>query len=131
MTSSARTRSEVIARWQARRDEMDRFRSLVDGVSLCDEVLADLTLLAEAEGAELLTLTEAARVSGYSREYLGRLQKTGKLPNMGRPRAPRIQRSDLPLKPGYLPDEPAPEHLTTSSKRQIVRSVVAQGKGTR
>ena len=40
-----------------------------------------------------LSLTEAARESGYSADHLGRLVRDGKIPNTGRPGAPRIARS--------------------------------------
>ena len=47
---------------------------------------------------ELLTLTEAAAISGYSANHLGRLVRSGALANYGRRNAPRVCRSDLPLK---------------------------------
>lgn len=47
---------------------------------------------------ELLTLTEAAKATGYSRGHLGRLVRQGKIPNHGRKHAPRVRLSDLPKK---------------------------------
>jgi hypothetical protein len=49
---------------------------------------------------ETLSLTEAARESGYSVEYLGRLVRHGMIPNPGKKGSPRIRRCDLPRKPG-------------------------------
>lgn len=48
---------------------------------------------ADAEG---LRLVDAARESGYSEEHLGRLVRSGVIPNAGRRGAPRILRRDVP-----------------------------------
>src|SRR5687768_16361661 len=52
------------------------------------------------EGA--LTLSEAAKVSGYSTDHLGRLVRKKRVQNVGRKSAPRIRRADLPQKPGRV-----------------------------
>ncbi|MGI8497329.1 MAG: hypothetical protein ACR2OG_07090 [Gemmatimonadaceae bacterium] len=52
-----------------------------------------------AGAGELLTLGDAARRSGYSADHLARLVRSGRLPNAGRPHAPRIRLVDLPLRP--------------------------------
>jgi len=57
-----------------------------------EQVEHALTLRAD----ERLTLAEAAFRSGYSPDHLARLIREGKLPNAGRPRAPRIRAGDLP-----------------------------------
>ena len=44
------------------------------------------------------SLVEAAKVSGYSADHLGRLVRDGKIPNAGRRGAPRIARRHLPRK---------------------------------
>ena len=49
--------------------------------------------------ADLLTLSQAALESGYSRSRLRHLVSDGKLPNSGRKGNPRIRRGDLPRKP--------------------------------
>lgn len=55
---------------------------------------------AALRGAETepLTLAQAARESGYSTDHLARLIRQGKLANVGRDRAPRVRRADLPRK---------------------------------
>lgn len=68
-----------------------------------------------------LTLDQAARESGYSAGHLGRFVREGKIPNAGRPNAPRIRRGDLPAKAGVLRPEPAAAMV---DRRQIARSVV-------
>ena len=105
------TLKQVIARWSSRRDELRRLGAFVDGVKLCDEVLADLTAVVSIHD-EVLTLTEAARHSGYSSEHLGRLVRDGKTPNAGRPNAPRIRVHQLPCKAGHLPPERVPKTIS-------------------
>jgi hypothetical protein len=87
---------EVLARWRRRREEWTRLGVQVDGAKVAEEVLADLEALLAAARDVPLTLQEAARESGYSADHLGRLVRQGKIPNAGRPSAPRIRRRDLP-----------------------------------
>lgn len=94
------TPSQLIARWQARREEWQRLGAQVDGARLCEEVLADFESVLAQEDDVALTLTEAAELSGYSPDHLGRLVRQGTIPNAGRPGAPRIRRRDLPIRPG-------------------------------
>ena len=72
-----------------------------------------------------LTLTDAARESGYSIDHLGR---EGKIPNPGRPGAPRIARRHLPRKTGAatprLASQPPRREVPTA---QIVQSVIDGG----
>ena len=73
------------------------------------------------------SLTEAARESGYSREHLGRLVRDGKIPNAGRPNAPRIARRHLPRKASgerRLAEKP---HRREVSNAQIVQSIISKG----
>ena len=79
-----------------------------------------------------LTLTEAARESGYSREHLGRLVRDGKIPNAGRPGAPRIARRHLPRKRRDDPEPPGPPLARGHGRRKvgsrgIVRSIIDKG----
>jgi hypothetical protein len=84
-----------------------------------------------AEEGELLTLKHAAQISGYSTDHLGRLVRYGSIPNLGRPRAPRIRRGDLPIKPGTLPRQSLSPHLLGADPRQVARAVVTSRKGER
>ena len=83
-------------------------------------------------GETTLTLTDAARESGYSREHLGRLVRDGKIPNAGRPGAPRIARRHLPRK-HRDPESPSGPRLARErsrgqlSSRGIVRSIIERG----
>lgn len=68
-----------------------------------------------AEEQQPLTLRQAANLSGYSVDHLGRLVREGKIPNAGRPNAPRVRRADVPNKPG----RPQP-----GTKEDIVRAII-------
>ncbi len=65
---------------------------------------------------EALTLKEAAQESGYSADHLGRLVRQSKIPNVGQPHTPRIQRSDLPRKPRA---KAAPDHVAGLAHRLL------------
>jgi hypothetical protein len=54
--------------------------------------------LAEMDG-ELLSLDQAEKESGYTKEHLRKLVAQGVIPNRGRKGKPLIQRSELPRKP--------------------------------
>lgn len=78
--------------------EMERLGALVRADVLLLQI-ADLVgqLGGGATGA-ILNLAEAAETSGYSADYLGRLVRSGAIPNAGRNHAPRIRMEDLPRK---------------------------------
>ena len=72
------------------------------------EILADFDAVVAAEMEVTLNLQEAAAESGFSADHLGALVRQGKIPNVGRPKAPRIRRSDLPQKASlFRPHSPA------------------------
>ena len=114
------TLAELRSEWVRRRDEWHRLTVLVDGAKLVAEFLADLDQL-DASAEQLLTLVEAAEESGFSADHLGRLVRSGSLPNAGRPNAPRIRRRDLPRKP--LPASTS-DAIVRSDRRRIAASVL-------
>lgn len=114
------TRDELLTRWQTRGAEWKRLGAHVDGGAVADEILADIALLEQIEGDEVLSLTAASAESGYSRDHLARLIRQGTIPNAGRPNAPRVRRRDLPRKAAVL--QSADE--SGISRAQIARSVV-------
>ncbi len=119
------TRDEFMGRWSQRADELKRLAANVDGQRLIAELLAELALLFREEDSQALTLREAGQESGYSPDHLGREVRAGRIPNVGRPNAPRIRRGDLPRKPGRLLSS-QPENMF--ARRQIARSVVTSRK---
>jgi len=97
--------------------------------SVCDEFLADLGEIEQAQTREKLTLEEAAEESGYSADHLRRLIRAGTVPNAGRRHAPLILRANLPRKPGHLRAEQLGIINAASSREQIVRAVVTSARG--
>lgn len=71
---------------------------------------------------EPLTLDQASRESGYTRNHLRRLLRDGTIPNSGTEHDPRILRMHLPRKPGLGVDgETVPP---ASSRVQAARAVI-------
>ena len=88
---------DLPARWRQRADFLNEYGD-PNSARLWLTAVVELERALEAFGEETLTLTEAARVSGFSPGYLGSLVKAGKIANAGRTNAPRIRRADLPTK---------------------------------
>ncbi len=89
-------------------------------VALADELESAL----HATDGALLTLTEAAVETGYSADHLGWLVRNGRIPNHGRPNAPRVRRIDLPRKSKLLPSDLTAGRPLTISKAQIARALI-------
>ena len=90
------TPTEIRDRWLARREELRKLKASVDGASLCDEVIADLEKIVADPAEKPVTVRQAAKLSGYSEDHIGRLVRDGKLANVGRKHAPRVFPSALP-----------------------------------
>lgn len=90
--------AELVVAWRVRAELL---RPYAPTAAEAFERAADELEAAMREAdSEVLNLQDAARESGYSADHLSRLLKEGKVPNVGRPHAPRIRRGDLPRKPG-------------------------------
>jgi len=86
-----------------------------------DEIEHDLATLAD----EPLSLKDAAAVSGYSADHLGRLVKAGTLENVGTVARPKVRRGDLPTKCRKEDLRESETRLSLGSTRmQIARAVV-------
>ena len=114
------------ADWRRKAKSLRRYggETPATAIERCAEEL-EATLVERDETT--LSLVEAARESGYSRDHLGRLVRDGKIPNAGRPNAPRIARRHLPRKaPAEAPlaEEPRPRER---SNAQIVQSIIRKG----
>lgn len=96
------TPDELHQRWSIRREEFARLGAQVDAARVIDEFLTDLAEASHDEGDQLLSIREAARLSGYSVEHLARSVRHGRIPNSGRKNKPLIRRNDLPQKPKSL-----------------------------
>jgi hypothetical protein len=93
----------------------------VNAAALVRAMVESLRTIRRESGDAALKLSEAARESGYSRDHLGREIRAGRIPNAGRPSAPRIERRHLPHKSGTLPSAEPGNMLV---RRQIALSVV-------
>ena len=68
----------------------------VDGAALVREIVSSIRSIRDTSLEEPLSLAEAARLSGYTADHIGRVVREGKLPNVGRKNAPRVRARDLP-----------------------------------
>lgn len=107
------------------REDAEKLREYRDErMALICEQHAEAVLRAiEQEEDQLLNLQEAAAVSGYDADHLGRLVREGAIPNAGRKFAPAIRRGDLPVKPGVATERPEMQ-LLGQDWDQIARAVV-------
>lgn len=92
------TSAELRAKWAQRLAEWRRFGASVSGAAVAEEILSDVEQLEQESPEDALTLSEAARVSGFSSDHLRHLIAAGELANRGRKHAPRVRRGDLPRK---------------------------------
>jgi hypothetical protein len=121
------TVAELTAKWTQRLADAQQLHTLAPLERVAAEIVDDLRQLGEDD---LVSLQEASRLGGYSVDHLQRLVRAGKLVQRGRRHAPRIRRSDVPVKPGHQPaplrpPDPA-DHF--SRRRRIVAD--AQHGGT-
>ena len=119
---------ELTAKWEAEARAMAQRGALVSGASLVDEFLKDFAAVVRNLDNEQLTLAQAASESGYSADYLGLLIRQGRIPNLGRPHAPRLWRQDLPRKASRLPRGSRGYRLSSATPRQIARAVVTSNQ---
>ena len=116
----------LASEWRSEAEQF-RIRGQKDGATLIDSMADDLEQAVEACWDEALTLREAAAESGYSEEHLGRLVRSGTIPNAGRKGAPRIRRRDVPRK-ASAKDVPNCQ-TSVSLREQIARSIADSGNG--
>lgn len=93
-------RTDLVKLWRDHAALLRRYGAESQALVLekcADEVEAEL----RADAARLLTLDEAVEFSGYTRGHLVRLDKAGKLRNVGTISNPLYIRGELPRKPGH------------------------------
>src|SRR5712692_10952274 len=93
------TREDFVVRWRSRLNEWARIGALVNGASVCEDVLQDFEAVTRAEDDAGLSLPEAAAESGYSSDHLRRLHRKGQLPAYRKGRSLFFRSGDLPRKP--------------------------------
>ena len=105
------------ATWRRQAKALRRYGGETPAVAL-ESCAAELETTLRERDETTLSLTDAARESGYSADHLGRLVRDGKIPNVGRPGAPRIARRHLPRK--RMAQVPAnPPLVKKPSPRQV------------
>ena len=105
----------------AEREALASYGALVPAGQLFDRIIDKVDEEERSGDGELLTLTEAAKYSGYTSDHLGALVRHGKLHNYGRPNAPRIRRDELPLKVSHGSHVLTTRGHVASLKAQITR----------
>ena len=118
--------------WRKRAKELRRYGGERPAAAL-EACAAELETALRDRDETTLSLTEAARESGYTADHLGRLVRDGRIPNAGRPGVPRIARVHLPRKAtAPVPDDtglglagkPRSREIANA---QIVQSIIQKG----
>ena len=76
------------------------------------------------ESEQLLTLAQAAELSGYHPDSLARMVRDGQIPDLRPPNSKgmiRIRRADLPIKPGRA-------HTNDADVRELASRLAKRGK---
>jgi hypothetical protein len=123
---SVRGVEALVQRWSKDAALLRQYRNHQQAEWLEDRA-AELEAALEKDDGELLSLTDAASVSGYTADHLGRLMRKGAIKNFGRRNAPKIRRGDLPRKP-TLPGAHASLQLVGASKRQVAQAILTSGE---
>lgn len=110
--------------WRERASQLTRYGAESQALTLL-ECASELEQLWQLWQEEPLTLSEAAKESGYSVDHIGRMVREGRIANAGRPNAPRIRRADLPIKPkSSVPAVASLAPGDDTAVRQIVQSLI-------
>lgn len=109
--------ADLPAAWRERAQLLREYGGDPPASKIWEKAAAELEDALHCLADETLNLTEAAKASGYSPDHLGQLVKRGKIRNLGRKGAPRVRRSDLPMKLGTTPPEPRRSSQPRPSKR--------------
>lgn len=104
--------------------------ALVSIARVSEDVLANLREL-ELGASDVLSLREAALLSGYSADHLRREISRGYIANAGRKGNPAIRRGDVPRKPGHSAPLPATiAGARRDARRRIVRGAIHSPSGS-
>jgi len=122
------TRDEFRTKWHTETATFRRRHALVDAATLCEELLEDFEAVTVFELEGELNLRQAAIESGYSADHLGMLVRHGKIPNVGRPNAPKIRRRDLPLRPSRARQPRSTEAGYDMTSAKIARAIVYRSR---
>jgi hypothetical protein len=128
MHNIADTLRHLSAKWIEDASRMKLYGAASQATALLRAADDLLHVLSTIEN-DTLSLTDAARESGYSADHLGRLVRRGEIPNAGRPGAPRIRRTHLPRKasvsPSLLREHSKAPNMDTP-RRRIARAILQE-----
>lgn len=115
----------LLAQWRGHVATLTTFgaTTAAQAVQRCCEELEDAR---REDGNVLVGLNEAARLSGYAPDSLGRMIREGKLANHGRKNAPRLRLADLPLRAGHTPVSSPARHRPTVVEGGDVHDTIDQ-----
>jgi hypothetical protein len=91
------TPHDLAARWRADAETHEQYGA-TQLAHVCRMHADALDAALRSEADDVLDLTTAAQLSGYSPDRLRHKVASGELPNAGKRGAPRIRRGDLPMK---------------------------------
>ena len=116
--------SELVQEWRSRANSLEPYAPFVAQAfrKAADELERTLS-----DAEDSVSLKEAAAIGGYSVDALQRMVAKGRLTNVGRKGKPRIQRAQVPIKPGHsagLLDGPAGVSIRPTA---VVASAIARG----
>lgn len=89
---------QLITRWREQAAVLEPYAPAV--AHALRECATETEAALRQEASELISLAEAALVSGYNVDSLGAMIRDGRLSNYGNKRRPKVKRSEIPKKPG-------------------------------
>lgn len=116
----------VAAGWKVEADTVEQRYGDRRTARLLRRFAAELEEAIRTTEDETLTLAQASRASGYSKDHLRHLVSEGTIQNAGGKGRPRIRRRDLPSKPGALA-----EAVTDEAKQQAREILRARARTPR
>lgn len=118
---------DLKAKWAAEASKMQQRDDFVRGARLCEEFLADLDGLEECVDEPLLSVREAAQLSGYSADHIGRLVRDGRIPD----RRPPGSKGRIAIRRADLPRKPSAQHTDIAGVHDLASRLSTRGKEAR
>lgn len=117
-------RDDLVVKWEHKGAEFQALAANVDAAAMCQLFVADLQALAAESHDDWVSIGQAAAFSGYSKQYIRRLIRSGQLPAEGEGKTRRVRLRDLPRKPVAVATANAKLHLLGATAEQAVRESV-------
>jgi excisionase family DNA binding protein len=117
-------RDELVGKWSRKADEFDALAATVDAAAMCQQFIGDLQSLGADGESDWVSITEAATLSGYSKQHIRRLIQSGQLAAQREGKERQVRLHDLPRKPVPVAKAMAELHLLGATAEQAVRESV-------